>query len=596
MRKLGIEHDGFTFPILNRAVLLLQNGFRHGETIHSLGIKMGFIMDIHFGNIMMDVYTKNMCFCFARQLFDEMTHKDLVSWTTLISGYVSEGNDSAAFVLFDRMRIEFEPSPVTVLVMLQVCCFSGYVIEGMQLHGYVVKNGCLIEGSLQNSILKMYTNTGRTRDAEKFFGETYRRDVVPWNILTSLYISLGDYVKVFECFDRMLAEVRPNIDSLTLFISACAKNGHLMEGKMLHCFAIKNGLYDSVLKTALLDLYAKCGDIKKLIQMFSEVQFKSSISWSAMMSGLIEVGEFDRAIELFRQMQYADLKPWVGTLRNLVILSTEMGTVKLGKSIHAYFLRNFISEYEEANTPLETSILIMYAKCGILVLAERCFDSILVKDLVTWTSMIEGYGVHGMAFEALQLFNQMVDKGIKPNSITFLGLLSACSHSGFLSEGCRLFTVMKKTYGVEPNLNHYTCIVDLLGRCGKLKDALLLTLKLGGVSDSKIWGALLAASRVFENNKIADYAGKMILELEYDNVGYHTLVSNVQAMGGKWEETEETRRGLRANDFTKKPGWSYVEANGMFNCFVSGDQLHPRSTEIFEMVKNLNKFLKLEEK
>ncbi|PSS15706.1 Pentatricopeptide repeat-containing protein [Actinidia chinensis var. chinensis] len=588
MRNLNIEHDGFTFPVLNRAVLLLQNSVLYGGFVHCLAIKMGFESDLYFCNTMIDVYVKSGCIGYACQVFVEMSQRDLVSWTSMISGYVYEGNIIGAFRFFEEMRLELEPGPVTVVIMLQVCCSHGSVIEGRQLHGFVIKRGFLIEGSLQNSILKMYANTGRIDDAEDFFSEIYR-DVVSWNILISSYISIEDVMEVAKCFNKMQGEVRPSIETLTLVISASANSRNLLQGENLHCFAIKSRLYDTILQTSLLHFYAKCGELKRSAQMFSEIPFKNSITWSAMMSGLTEGGYFEQAIELFRQIRDSDLKPVAEMFNSLVVVYTHLGALKLGKGIHAYLIKNSFCNSEGDNAQLETAILNMYVRCGSISYAKTCFDRTIVRDLVAWTSMIEGCGAHGLGLEALQLFHQMVAEGVEPNGVTFLSLLSACSHSGLLMEGCGVFFSMKWRFGNEPDLNDYTCIVDLLGRSGKLKEALAIILKLVAFPDGRIWGALLAASRVHGNQKFAEYAAQRLLELEHDNAGYYTLISNVQALVERWDDVEEVRRRMKDDNLTKKPGWSCIEAKGSIHGFVSGDRSHPRMVEIYETVEVLSR-------
>ncbi|KAG5555819.1 hypothetical protein RHGRI_006461 [Rhododendron griersonianum] len=534
MRKMGVEHDSFTFPILKKAILLLPNGVLVGRMIHCLATKMGFQSDVYFCNTMMDVYVKCGCIGYACQVFDEMSERDLVSWTTVISGYVYERNVTDAFELFREMRLELEPGPVTVVVMLQVCCSYRRLVEGRQLHSYVMKRGFPITGSLQNSILKMYSNAGSINEVEIFFSEIERRDVVSWNILISWYISRKDIMEVDKCFNKMQGEIRPSSETLTLVISASGKNGDLFQGKRLHGVAIKSGLYDYVLQTSLLDFYAKCGDMEVAAQIFGEIPFKNSITWSAMISGLIDGGHFEDAIELFRQMRNGSTEPMAEIFKSLVVMMVN-------------------------------------------------------RDLVTWTSMIEGCGAHGLGFEALQLFHQMVEEGIEPNSVTFLSLLSACSHSGLLSEGCGVFYAMKWRFGMEPDLNHYTCVVDLLGRCGKLKEALAIILKLVPFSDGRIWGALFAACRVHGNQKLGEYAAKRLLDLEPSNAGYCTLLSNIQAVDERWDEVEEVRRRMKDNDLMKKPGWSCVEANGLIHGFVSCDRLHPQIVEIYETVDVLSR-------
>ena len=205
--------------------------------------------------------------------------------------------------------------------------------------------------------------------------------------------------------------------------------------------------------------------------------------------------------------------------------------------------------------------------------------------------MIEGFGTHGLGSEALELFGLMLKERIKPNSVTFLSLLSACSHSGLVREGCEVYNSMKWIFGIQPNLDHYTCMVDLLGRYGKLKEALAIIVKMVIFPDGRIWGALLAACRVHGDIKFGEYTAQRLLELEPDNVGYHTLLINVQAGVGRWDEVEEVRRVMNEKDLKKKPGWSCFEAKGMIHGFVSADRSHHQVEEIYDILGCLSKMI-----
>jgi pentatricopeptide repeat protein len=591
MRGLGVAHDSFTFPIVNQAVSALQSEATYGEMVHCVSIKMGFGFDVYFCNTMIEVYVKCGYIGYALKLFDQMSHRDLVSWTSVISGYVGEGNISGAFDLLKEMRVEYEPNAVTMMVILQGCCASESLIEGRQLHGYTIKNGLLIDGSVQNSFLRMYTKTGSVEEVESFFSEIDRRDNVSWNILIPFYSLKGDIANLVNRLNKMQGISALSIESLTLLISAFAKYSDLFQGEQIHCLAIKTGFHDDVLLTTLLDFYAKCGKIEISAELFREICQKNSVAYGAMMSGFIQNGYIKDAINLFHQMQAENVELGAETLRSVLDAYTHLGALQLGKAIHGYFIRNLFYRSNEETTHLETSILNMYIRCGGISSARVCFSNILVKDLVTWTTMIEGFGTHGLGFEALELFGLMLEERIEPNSVTFLSLLSACSHSGLVREGCEVYFVMKWKFGIEPELDHCTCMVDLLGRHGKLKEALAIILKMVIFPDSRIWGALLAASKIHGNTKLGKYTAARLLDLEPNNVGYHTLLSNVQASVGQWDEVEEVRRVMNKADLKKKPGWSCIEAKGMIHGFVSADRSHYHVEEIYDVLQCLRRMI-----
>lgn len=579
MREIGVEHDSYTFPIINQGVLLSSNAFWFGKMIHGLAVQMGFGYDVYFCNTMIELYVKSGYFGDACKLFDEMPNGDMVSWTTMISAYVSEGYFLGAFRLFGKMRNEVEPNAVTILVLLQGC-FS--LVEGRQLHGYMIKHGFLIDRSVQNSMLKIYTHVGSEGDAEILFGEINERDVVSWNIMLSVYSSKGEIIRMVDCFQEMSSEVEPSCETLTVFVSGLAKGENLREGRQIHCLALKKGLCDDKLRTSLLDFYARHGEVEISAKLFGEVCHANSTTWNAMMLGFIENGLFKECIALFKKMLVASVQLAAENLRTLIVAYTHMGAIQLGRGVHGYIIRNSFLVSSDTTTALETSVLNMYLRCGNLSAGRIIFDRMVAKDLVAWTTMIEGYGAHGFGLQAVELFQKMVDEGIKPNDATFLSLLSACSHSGLLSEGCKILYWMKWKFDIEPNLNHCTSIADMLGRAGRLKEGLAVILKLVPLPDSRIWGALLSASRVYMEKKVGKYAADRLLELEPDNAGYYTLFSNLEASAERWAEVEELRNTVKIKDLIKQPAWSCIEAKGLLHGFVSGDRSHPYIANIHE--------------
>ncbi|CAN1338283.1 Pentatricopeptide repeat-containing protein At4g30700 [Linum perenne] len=313
-----------------------------------------------------------------------------------------------------------------------------------------------------------------------------------------------------------------------------------------------------------------------------------------MMSGFIQHGFFQEALQNFRQMQALGIQPGGEILGSLVDACAHMGAFHLGKEIHGYLIKNFFPKSaEERYLSLTTSILNMYVRSGSISSAREVFSRMETRDIVAWTSMIDGYGTHGLGTEAIELFNEMLEEGlVTPNAVTFLSLLSSCSHSGLVREGCELFVAAKHVYCIELSLDHYTCLVDLLGRSGKLKEALAMVLKLGVFSDSRIWGALVAAARTHDDRKVGEYAAEKVLELEPDSVGYYTLLSNVMAGVGEWNEAEEVRRVVHdQKQLNKEPGWSLVVGIcGKDNHrFVAGDTSHVRIEEVCKVVRHLSR-------
>lgn len=589
MRELGIPHDLYTLPIINRAASSFPNRVGYGGSFHCVAIQSGFASDLYFCNTLITSYVKAGSLGDARKVFDEMPERDFVAWTSIISGYAIHGSFSAVFRLFNEMRMNTEPNSVTMIIMLQACAASRSLIGGRKLHCYAAKKGFLNHEPVKNSLLKMYSRTDCAREVEIFCSEIYIGDVISWNILIAYFVSRRDIAKVAETFNEMSTNVQPSTETLTLVFSAFADSGDLFGGKKLHCFVLKTGLCDRISLTSLLNCYAKCGELDLATKLFVEIPDRNGITWSAMMSGFIQNGCFIEAIELFNQIQAAGIEPGAVTLGSLMVACTNLGTLRLGKQIHGYIVRNLFWSEEEDDSSLETTILNFYIRCGSITSARLFFHGMTFKDIVAWTSIIEGCGIHGLGIEALRLFDIMVIEGIEPNRVTFLSLLSACSHCGLVWQGFEVFLSMKWIFGIDPDLEHYTCLVDLLGRSGKLMEALCVILKMVALPDSRIWGALLAASRIHGNGKVGEYAAERVLELKPDCTGYYILVSNMQASVERWGEVEGLRRGMNERDLKKKPGWSCIEANGEMHGFVSGNTSHPSAPRIYEVLGHLSR-------
>uniref|UniRef100_A0A804MHN4 Pentatricopeptide repeat-containing protein n=1 Tax=Zea mays TaxID=4577 RepID=A0A804MHN4_MAIZE len=308
----------------------------------------------------------------------------------------------------------------------------------------------------------------------------------------------------------------------------------LPHGKKLHSFAIRSGLMDTILVASFVDLYAKCGELVSSIQLFEEFNGGSKYLWSAMIWAFIYHGMFLDAIHLFERMMGSFYFPNADILRGLLVSYTEIDALRCGKATHGYIIRNNYAA-ESESCALDTALVKLYARCGDIHLAERCFSRTLQKDIVSWSSMIEAFTIHG----------------------------HACSHSGLVSEARELFDCMTKKFRFAPELGHYTCMVDVLGRSGNLEEALQVISNMKVKADGRIWGALLGSCRIHSNSKLAYFAAQKLVELEPSNVGYHVLLSNIQAGGDRWAEVEDIRSSMEVMNMEKSPAWSCISDIGV---------------------------------
>lgn len=544
---------------------------------------MGFESNVYFCNALMDTYVKCGSLASALRVFDEMPNRDVVSWTSVISGHVWKRDVRESIFLFNQMRkVGVEPSSVTVAVILRACGIEEDDAEGRQLFCFAIKKGCGSNELVLNSALTAFSKAGCHEEAEKLFTCIPNKSIISWNILMSGYALRGEPEKVIKCFETLRNDVDPSHETLTIVISASTRLGDIICGQNMHALALKSGQIDMVLEASLIDFYSKCGDLSLSLSLFEEVRAKNRLVWGVMMWGFLQNGHFAEAISLFRRMQDFGYEPTADSLRCMV----EVGALRFGRSVHGYLIRNDFCNGDNLEA-LETSILNMYAKCGNIASARRCFDRIVCRDVTAWSSMIEGYAIHGLGSEALEIFHRMQKEGVKPNGITFLSLLSACSHSGLVTEGCKVFDSMCREYGVQPNLNHHTCIVDLLGRSGKLHEALKVIENMNSKADARIWGALLASCRMHSDDILGSRAAQELFSIEPDNVGYHVVLSNIQVGEGKWDTAEKIRKDMNSRNCTKKPGWSCIEEKGLFSVFVAADKSHPQAEKIYRILMSL---------
>ncbi|XP_062185921.1 pentatricopeptide repeat-containing protein DOT4, chloroplastic-like [Phragmites australis] len=556
MLRAGARPDAFTLPLLNRTKASLPGLV---GAVHSFGVRAGFGGNMYFCNTLVAAYARQGMLASARQVFDEMRARDVVSWTSLVSAYVGAGDTREVSLLVSGMRINgCEPSAVTLAVVLRACTSGRDVAGGRQVQCHAVKSGFGGDVLVLNSMLTHLSRMAFLDDAVRLFEQCPRRDAVSWNIIITEYSLEGNASKVVDMFGRMKrVGVSPSCETLTVVVAALAKSRCLQLGEKLHSFAVRSGLIDTILVASFLGFYAKCGELASSVQLFEEFRDKSSCIWSAMIWAFIHHGQFLDVIHLFRRMMESSFGPSADVVLGLVSSYTELGALRLGKVTHGYIIRNNHVSLSESSA-LATSLVKLYARCGKIHLAERWFNIILLKDIVSWSSMIEAYSSHGYVREALALFHQMLEEEVRPNGVTFLSLLSACSHTGLVSEARELFDCMKRKFSISPELGHYTCMVDVLGRSGNLEEALQVISDMKVKPDGRIWGALLASCRTHSNSKLAYFAAQKLMELEPDNVGYHVVFSNVQAGGGRWSEVEDTRSCMVDMDMQKSPAWSCV--------------------------------------
>ncbi|GKV23654.1 hypothetical protein SLEP1_g33358 [Rubroshorea leprosula] len=564
-------------------------------------------------NAMISGYLTNDKFDLAKDLFDKMPERDLVSWNVMISGCIRNNNLAAASELFEQMP---ERDVVSWNTMLSGYAQNGCVNEARKIFDRMPDKNAIS----WNALLATYVHNGRIEEARRLFESKTDWEAVSWNCLMGGFVKRKMLVDARQIFDRM--RVRDEVSWNTI-ITGYAQNGEIEEARRLFD---DSPIHDVFTWTAMVSGYVQNGMVNEARRFFEEMPEKNSVSWNAMIAGYVQYKKMDMAREMFETMPCRNVTSWntmitgyaqagygqsgysEEALRLFVemkrcgerlnrssftcALSTcaQIAALELGKQLHGRLVKAGF----ETGCFVGNALLLMYCKCGSIDEACTAFEEIAEKDVVSWNTMIAGYARHGFGKVALMIFESMKNAGFKPDDATMVGVLSACSHAGLVERGREYFYSMNQDYGITANSRHYTCMVDLLGRAGRLDEAQNLMRNMPFEPDAATWGALLGASRKHGNMALAEKAAEVMFEMEPDNAGMYVLLSNLYAASGRWADVGKMRLKMRENGVKKVPGCSWLEVQNKIHTFSVGDSCHPKRDRIYSYLEELNLKMKQE--
>ncbi|KAL1189612.1 Pentatricopeptide repeat-containing protein [Cardamine amara subsp. amara] len=550
--------DGYTYPFVAKAAGEMKS-IKLGLVIHGRVLRSLFGTDKYVQNSLLAMYMNFGRIEMARKVFDVMMNRDVISWNTMISGYCRNGYMNDALMMFDWMVNEsVDLDHATVVSMLPVCGHLKDLEMGRNVHKLVEEKRLGDKIEVKNALVNMYLKCGRMDEARFVFDRIEHRDVITWTCMINGYIEGRDVKNALELCRLMQFEgVRPNAVTIASVVAACGDALELNDGKCLHGWAIRQQVYsDIIVETSLISMYAKCKRIDFCFKVFSGASKNHTGPWSAIIAGCVHNELVRDALDLFRRMRLEDVEPNIATLNSLLPAYAALADFRQAMNIHCYLTKTgFMSSLDAV-----TGLVHVYSKCGNLESAHKIFDGIQKsKDVVLWGALISGYGMHGDGHNALLVFMEMVKSGVTPNEIIFTSALNACSHSGLVEEGLRLFRFMLEHYKTVAQSNHYTCIVDLLGRAGRLDEAYNLITTIPFEPTSTVWGALLAACVTHENVQLGEMAANKLFELEPENTGNYVLLANIYAALGRWKDMEKLRKKMADIGLRKQPGHSTIE-------------------------------------
>lgn len=565
MLKLGVGVDGFTLPLATRACASFGDS-RLCKSVHGHVVQMGFQYHLHVVNELLGMYGKLGETGDARRVFDRMPVRSHISWNTMVSGYALNYDCDGAFEMFRRMELEgLEPNLVTwtsllssharcgrhketlrlygvmrkkgngttaeaLAVVISVCADLGALGKGEVIHGHVTKGGFEKYLFVKNSLISMYGKHGAVTDAEKLFMEIELKNVVSWNALISSYADSGLCDEAFSLFSHM-----------------------------------ENSNEYPVVRPNV-------------------------ISWSAVIDGFASKGRGEESLGLFRRMQLAKVRANSITISSVLSVCAELSGLGLGREIHGHVIKAMM----DRNVLVGNGLINMYAKCGSLKEAHLLFEKLDGRDVISWNTMIAGYGMHGLGNDALETFKRMVKAGYKPDAVTFVAVLSACSHAGLVNEGRELFDQMIREFRVEPQVEHYACIVDLLGRAGFFQEASNTMRSMPMEPNVYVWGALLNACRIYKNSDAAEQIASQILGLDLETTGSYMLLSNIYAAHGRWEDSARVRISTKVKGLNKIPGQSWIEVKNKPHMFLAGNTMQTGMEKVHHMLKVLGLQMEIE--
>ncbi|XP_010246108.1 PREDICTED: pentatricopeptide repeat-containing protein At3g12770 [Nelumbo nucifera] len=528
---------------------------------------------------------------YARSLFEEIPEPNVFLWNAIVRGYSQNNLFSDALEMYSRMQVErMNPDRFTFPYVLKACSSLSDLRMGFRIHAQIFRHGFESDVFVQNGLVALYAKCGEISRARAVFDRLSDRTIVSWTSIISGYAQNSQPLEALRIFREMRQlNVVPDWIALVSVLKAYTDVEDLKQGKSVHGFVIKMGLeLEADLLIAFTAMYAKCGEVMTAKALFDQMEMPNTILWNAMISGFAKNGYAEEAVELLRGMLSKNIRSDSITIRSAILACAQVGSMELARWMDDYVEQ---TEYR-TDVFVNTALIDMYAKCGSIDFARRVFDRTVDKDVVVWSAMIVGYGLHGRGRDAIQLFHEMKHAGIEPNDVTFIGLLSACNHSGLVQEGWELFHCMKRDHKIEPRHQHYACVVDLLGRAGYLDEAYDFIMNMPIEPGITVWGALLSACKVHRHVPLGEYAAERVFSIDPLNAGHYVQLSNLYASARMWDHVAKVRVLIREKGLSKDLGYSMIEVNGKLQAFRVGDKSHPRSKEIFLELEKLERRLK----
>ncbi|KAH7420315.1 hypothetical protein KP509_13G001600 [Ceratopteris richardii] len=586
-----VKPDGITFiTILNTcsepAMLI------NGEIIFDGVVKWSMESDALVGSSLLSMYGKCAALYEARALLERMPDNNMVAWNSMLAIYAQKEHTQEAIELFGEMQARgLIADRVTCISMIRACSQPSMINQGIRLHVLVFSTTLKRNTAVCNALITMYGKCKKAAYAEKVFKAMTVRDQISWNALIAAYAQQEDVGEILNVLLEMYQNgVKPNKASLVSALDACCMPVALTSGQIIHYQILDLGLEtDVMLGTALFTMYGKCNKLEDARRVFDFLPKHDVVSWSAMISMYGQHGHGKEAFRIFHEMPSGGLVPNRVTYISILDACASVAALPEGKLVHACFTEGEL----ELDVIVGNAFISMYGKCGSLENAVYMFKRMKIRDVVSWSALIAAFSQHGHGEEAINIFCEMLENCVRPDNITFVSVLSACSHAGLFAEGCKYFDSMEEDHGLTATEDHYLCMIDLFGRMGRLDEAEKYLLKIPGKPGIVAWMTLLSASRLHNDLERGCYAAEKVLEIDPQNDAVYVTLSNMLSAAGKWDEAAKLRKIMIQRGIKKSQGWSSITVDGRVTEFSAGDTSHPQTSEIHSELDKITEEIKM---
>ncbi|XVF13835.1 hypothetical protein REPUB_Repub09cG0002600 [Reevesia pubescens] len=587
MRRHDLEPDYVTFATL-------LSGCNDAEVdkelfqVHACVLKLGYQSSLIICNSLVDSYCKTNHLDFACRIFMDMPERDSVSFNALITGFAKDGLNEDAITLFLEMQnLGFKPSDFTFAGVLSASIRLNDLAFGQQIHGFLVKTGFVWNVFVGNALLDFYSKHDCLIEARNFFDEMPDLDGISYNVIITCFAWFGQHEEAIRLF-RELQFTRFNQRQFPFatMLSIAANALDLQMGQQIHSLAIVTTADSELLVgNSLVDMYAKCGRFEEAEKIFRSLANRSTVPWTALISGYVQKGLHEEGLNLFNEMHKAGVRADQATFASILKASANLASLSLGKQLHSFVIRSGF----KSNVFSGSALLDMYAKCGSIKDAIQLFQDMPERNIVSWNALISAHAQNGDGEATLESFEKMVQSGFQPDSVSFLSVLSACGHCGLVQEGLRYFRSMTQIHNLVPKKEHYASMVDMLCRSGQFNEAEKLMAEMPFDPDEIMWSSVLNSCRIHKNQELATKAADQLFRMEVlrDAAAYVSM-SNIYAAAGQWDNVGKVKMAMRDRGIRKVPAYSWVEIRHKVHVFSANDMLHPQMKEIRKKIYMLS--------